>query len=60
MLTLLLARNTTVEYKKRYWTTTDFGFIYYVCPDVYLFLKDVINESAENTLDPNTQSYTII
>lgn len=60
MLTLLLACNTTAEYKKRYWAATDFGLICYVCPGVYLFLKHVFKESGENTLDPNTQNYTII
>lgn len=60
MITLLIPCNTTTEYKKRYWTTLDFGLIYHVCPGVNLFLKHVFKESGENTLDPNTQNYTII
>lgn len=49
MLNLLLACNITIEYKKRYWTTMS-SLSYPVCPEVYLFLKHVFNESGENTL----------
>lgn len=40
-------------------TGLHFGLIYYVCPSVYLSLKDVFNESEGNSLDPSTQNYTL-
>lgn len=33
--------------------------LFYICPWVYLSLKDVFNETGEKTLDPNTQNYTL-
>lgn len=61
ILTLLLAYGFT---KQNCWLQEkilgymDFSLTY-VCPWVYLSLKDVFNESGENTLDPNTQNYTL-